>query len=53
MSTNKTPKLKTEKEFNEFVARMMSENKPETIDEAIAQLEKINKLWEESFGENA
>lgn len=53
MSTNKTPKLKTEKEFDEFVTKMISENKPETIDEAIALLEKINKLWDESFGENS
>jgi hypothetical protein len=48
MNKNNLPK--NEKEFDVMIAKMMSEEKPETMDEVIAQLEKINKLYEECFG---
>jgi hypothetical protein len=42
---------KTEKEFNEVVAKWMAEDRPETINDAVTRLNEINKLWRDCFGD--
>lgn len=51
MNIAKMPK--TEKEFDEVVAKMMAEDRPKTIDEAVTRLNEINKLWKDCFGDKS
>lgn len=41
---------KTEEEFNEIAAKFLEENKAETIDDAIANLNALNALRKMCFG---